>query len=105
MAKRNQDNNMSEFLKNRFNQDTRYKEVCNMLSSSSEMIIKLEHIKDYETLPEDKLHSEKQALLEKLFLKQLSKCTGRGALGFGTMQTIPTETLQVPKINQTGYVP
>jgi hypothetical protein len=49
-------NYLSEFLKNRFNQDTRYKEVSNMLSSNAEMIIKLEHINNHESLPEDKIH-------------------------------------------------
>jgi hypothetical protein len=48
------------------------------------MVIKLEHISNHESLPEDKLHSEKQALLDKLYLRQLAKCAGRGAMTFGT---------------------
>ena len=40
-----------------------------------------------------------------MFLRHLSKCNGRGALTFGTLQTIPTEVLHIPKINQTGFAP
>lgn len=29
---------------------------------------------------------------------------GRGALTLGTQETIPTETLEIPKINQTGQI-
>lgn len=56
-----------------------------MLSSSREIVIKIEHIKSHESLSEEKLHAVKQALLDKLFFKHLSKCVGRGALSFGTM--------------------
>ena len=49
--------------------------------------------------------AEKSKLLDRMFIRQLSKCVGRGALEFGTGQTIPTETLHIPKINQTGFVP
>ena len=40
-----------------------------------------------------------------MFRRHLSKCIGRGALTLGTQETIPTETLQIPKISQTGYIP
>ena len=96
---------MLDFLKNRFSQDTRYKEVTNFLNSSSEIIVKLEHIPNRETMTEEQLIVERQRLLDKQFLRQLSKCIGRGALQFGTMQTLPTETLRNPKINQTGFAP
>ncbi len=42
-----------DFLKNRFSQDTRYKEVTNFLSSSNEIIVKLEHITNRESLTEE----------------------------------------------------
>ena len=42
-----------DFLKNRFSSDTRYKEVSNFLSSSNEVVIKLEHIPNRETLTEE----------------------------------------------------
>lgn len=96
---------MLDFLKNRFSQDTRFKEVTSMLNSHLEIIIKIEHIPNRESLSEDALNVEKQKLLDKLFLRHLSKCVGRGALGFGTVEALPTEMLQIPKINQTGYVP
>ncbi|CDW78298.1 UNKNOWN [Stylonychia lemnae] len=94
-----------DFFKNRFSQDTRLKEVQNMLTSSSEIIVKLEHIQNRETLSEEVFNTEKQKLLDRMFLRHLSKCNGRGALTFGTMQTIPTEVLHIPKINPTGYAP
>jgi len=56
---------INEFIKNKFNQDTRYKEVQNMLSSNQDMTIKVEHIPNFENLAEDKLLGEKQNLLEK----------------------------------------
>ena len=94
-----------DFLRNRFSSDTRFKEVQNMLSSQNEIIIKMEHIPNRESLAEEALNVEKQKLLDKMFLRHISKCAGRGALTFGTVQTLPTETLSIPKINQTGYVP
>ena len=94
-----------DFLKNRFSQDTRYKEVSNFLSSANEIIVKLEHIANRESLTEEQLNTEKQKLLDKMFLRQLAKSVGRGALQFGTVQTLPTETLRIPKINQTGFAP
>ena len=48
-----------DFVKNRFSEDTRYKEVCNILNSTNEMIIKLDAIPNYETLSEEKLLQEK----------------------------------------------
>jgi hypothetical protein len=48
-----------DFLKNRFSQDTRYKEVSNFLSSSNEIIVKLEHIPNRESLTEEQLNTEK----------------------------------------------
>ena len=74
-----------DFLKNRFSSDTRYKEVTNFLNSSNENIIKLEHIQNREALTEEQINGEKQKLLDKMFLRQLSKCVGRGALTFGTV--------------------
>jgi hypothetical protein len=96
-------NKINDFFKNRFSQDTRYKEVTNFLSSANQIIVKLEHVPNRESLTEEQLNTEKQKLLDKLFLRQLAKSVGRGALQFGTVQTLPTETLRIPKINQTGY--
>ena len=39
-----------------------------------------------------------------MFRRHLSKCVGRGALTLGTQETIPTETLEIPKISQTGQI-
>lgn len=98
-------NKIMDFLKNRFSSDTRYKEVSNFLNSSNEIVIKLEQIPNRETLTEEQLNVEKQKLLDKMFIRQLAKCVGRGALQFGTVQTLPTETLKIPKINQSGFAP
>jgi anaphase-promoting complex subunit 1 len=88
-----------DFLKNRFSSDTRFKEVMSMLNSSTEIIIKLENIANRESLAEEALNTEKQKLLDKMFLRHLSKSVGRGAVTFGTVQNLPTETLHIPKIN------
>ena len=92
-------NKISDFIKNRFSNDTRYKEVNNFLNSTAEIIVKLDHIANRESLTEEQMAVEKQKLLDKHFLRQLSKSVGRGALQFGTLQTLPTETLRIPKIN------
>lgn len=73
-------NKIMDFLKNRFSSDTRYKEVSNFLNSSNEIVIKLEQIPNRETLTEEQLNVEKQKLLDKMFIRQLAKCVGRGAL-------------------------
>jgi hypothetical protein len=52
-------NKIMDFLKNRFSQDTRYKEVSNFLSSANEIIVKLEHIANRESLTEEQLNTEK----------------------------------------------
>lgn len=46
-------NLIMDFLKNRFSSDTRYKEVTNFLTSSNELIVKLEHIPNRESLTEE----------------------------------------------------
>jgi hypothetical protein len=46
-------NKINEFFKNRFSQDTRYKEVTNFLSSANQIIVKLEHIPNRESLTEE----------------------------------------------------
>jgi len=48
-----------DFLKNRFASDTRYKEVSNFLNSSRELIIKMEHIHNKESLTEEQLTVER----------------------------------------------
>ncbi len=60
---------INEFIKNRFSNDTRYKEVTNFLNSSNQIIIKLEHIHNRESLTEEQLNTEKQKLLDKMFLR------------------------------------
>lgn len=37
-------------------------------------------------------------------MRQFAKCIGRGALTLGTIQTIPTETLQYPEISKVGLL-
>ena len=42
-------------------------------------------------------------MLEKKFKRQMSKCVGRGALELGTIETLPTEKLNIPKISEKGF--
>ena len=98
---------MNDFIRNKFGKDTRYKEVEHMLSSSHNMSIKIDALvggsqADQHSLDETERQRQIKAQLEKVFRRHLSKCTGRGALTLGTQETIPTETLEIPKINQTG---
>ena len=74
-----------DFLRNRFANDTRFKEVQNMLASNTEITIKLELIQGRESLGEEALNTEKQKLLERMFLRHMAKSVGRGALSFGTV--------------------
>jgi len=76
-----------------------------MLSSSKDIVLKVNQIANYEKLTEEKQHGEQQAMLYKLFIRQISKCAGRGAMGLGTTQTITTETLKIPKIVTSGVIP
>jgi hypothetical protein len=46
-------NKIIDFLKNRFSQDTRFKEVSNFLNCTTELVIKLEHIPNRETMTEE----------------------------------------------------
>ena len=97
---------MAEFLKNKFGKDTRYREVDYLLSSQVDMILRQEAgSSDQNTMTdEEKIRSQK-VQLDKLFKRHLSKCVGRGALSLGTQETIPTETLLIPKISQTYHTP
>lgn len=52
-------NLIMDFLKNRFSSDTRYKEITNFLTSSNELIVKLEHIPNRESLTEEQFLVEK----------------------------------------------
>jgi hypothetical protein len=52
-AERQGNSKISDFIKNRFSNDTRYKEVTNFLNSSSEIIVKLDHIANRESLTEE----------------------------------------------------
>lgn len=52
-------NKISDFIKNRFSNDTRYKEVTNFLNSTTEIIVKLDHIVNRESLTEEQMAVEK----------------------------------------------
>lgn len=75
-----------------------------LLSSHKEMKVKLDQIAASASLPEEELNTQKKDLLYKMFIRNLSKCIGRGALLVGTQQTTPTETLSIPKISLTGRI-
>lgn len=96
---------ISEFLKNRFGKDTRYKEAEYLLSSSVDMVLKMDSLltgghADQLALNEEEKQRRQKLQLDKLFSRHLSKCIGRGALTLGTQETLPTETLSIPKISQ-----
>ena len=76
-----------------------------MLSSSTEMTLKIERIPNAETLSEENFKEAKAKLLDKLFARHLSRMVGRGLLTLGTQDTIPTEMLSIPRINTSSYVP
>ena len=87
--------NIAEF---RFNEDVRYKEVTKLLDSSGVMKLRLENIPEQDRVSDEKFENAKQALLYKMTIRQLSKCVGRGALTYGTLYTLPTETLEIQKL-------
>ncbi len=87
--------NIAEY---RFNEDVRYKEVTLLLDSARIIKLRLHNIKEEDRVSDEKFELAKQALLYKMATRQLSKCVGRGSLTYGTLLTLPTETLEVPKI-------
>ena len=89
--------NIAEY---RFNEDVRYKEVTLLLDSSRVIKLRVHNIKEEDRVSEEKFELAKQALLYKTATRQLSKCVGRGALTYGSLLTLPTETLEIPKIVQ-----
>lgn len=76
----------------------RYKEVSALLDSSKTIKLRIHNIKEEDKVSEEKFEAAKQGLLYQMVIRQLSKCVGRGALTYGTLLTLPTETLEVPKI-------
>jgi hypothetical protein len=89
---------IAEFLKNRFGKDTRYKEAEYLLSSSVDMVLKIDSLlqgghADQAAMNEEERQRRQKLQLDKLFTRHLSKCIGRGALTLGTQETLPTETL------------
>jgi anaphase-promoting complex subunit 1 len=95
-----------EFLINRFSQDSRYKEILNLLSSSKDMTIKNRYFKpDYEQLDAAQQMEARKKILERLFTRQLSRMVGRGLLSVGTLGILSTEMLIVPPISQVGQIP
>ena len=94
-------------MKNKFNKDTRYKEVEYLLDPSVDMVLKQQDMAgpDQNALSDEEKIKFQKLLLEKLFKRQLSKCVGKGALTLGIQETIPTETLQIAKISQIGHIP
>jgi len=66
--------------------------------------VKLDQVPNFASLSEEEALKKKHEILFRLFQRQISKCVGRGALQVGTLKTTPTETLSVPKINQTGFL-
>lgn len=83
------------YLKHR---KSRYKEVSMLLDSSKTIKLRIHNIKEEDKVSEKKFEEAKQELLYQMIIRQLSKCVGRGALTYGTLQTLPTETLEIPKI-------
>lgn len=76
-----------------------------MLNSSKEMTLNVKNIQGFDKLTEEKQKEQESALLDKNFLRHLSKMIGRGALYVGTSDTIQIERILAPKINTSCYVP
>lgn len=78
----------TEFLKNKFGKDTRYKEAEHILSSAHVMNLKIDsnasNQGDANAVNETERQRQMKAQLEKVFRRHLSKCVGRGALTLGT---------------------
>lgn len=68
------------------------------------MTLNLSKIPKHETLKEEELKVAKDKLLDKLFLRHLSKTIGRGLLSVGTSDIIFAEQLKIPKINSEAKV-
>lgn len=74
-----------------------------MLDSSKMLKLRMQNIKEEDKVSEEKFEAAKQGLLYQMIIRQLSKCVGRGALTYGTLLTLPTETLEIPKIVYNIY--
>ena len=55
-------------------------------------------------MKEEELKSAKDKLLDKLFLRHLSKTIGRGLLSVGTSDIIFAEQLKIPAINSEAKI-
>jgi len=71
-----------------------------LLDPSKEIKLRkgIEKLEKEGRLSDDEFVKEKQNLHYKLIIRQLSKPTGYGALTFGTITTLPTQTLDFAEI-------
>ena len=70
-----------------------------MLNTEMEMRMKFNRIQNYLNLPEVEIQSIKKNLINKLFMRHISKPIGRGMLLYGTQQILATEKAKMPIIN------
>ena len=69
-----------DFLLEAFSSDSRYMEACHFLSSNKEMKLSVKKVQNWDTLTDDQQKDLKLKLLDKVFLRQISKMVGRGVL-------------------------
>lgn len=93
------------FISYRFSSDLRYIEVSLMLDSSIPFKMRIDKVPNIEHLTPEKLEETKQLLHLNCITRQFAKCVGRGALKLGTIHTVLTEKLKIPKISTTALLP
>ena len=84
------------------NNDVMLREASKILDTTQTMRIKSKYL---DNIPEDKWDIECQTILTKICSRRFSALVGKGALNFGTLHTLITETLKIPKINLSAYTP
>lgn len=87
---------------NKINNDLVFDEVDRLLSSSSEIKVR---VKDLESIPEHKWETESQNVLLKFANRKVSVLVGQGAFNLGTSRSFITDIIKIAKINLSGLMP
>ena len=87
---------------NKLNNDLVFEEVDRLLSSTSEIKVK---VKDIETIPEERWELESQNILIKFANRRLAIIIGQGAFHLGISRSFITDIIKIPKINLSAVMP
>ena len=82
--------------------DHLFKEATRLLETKKPMRIKPKYL---ENIPDDKIEAECQNILQKISVRRFSVLLGQGAFNLGTLPTLITEVLKIPKINLSAFSP